>query len=45
MNQSERLIADFGKRNTVLEEELRVVRSQVATGERLWGQGWSNEQN
>ena len=27
--ESERLIADFGKRNTELEEQLRVLRSQV----------------
>ena len=29
LEESERLIADFGKRNTELEEELRVLRSQV----------------
>ena len=29
LEESERLIADFGKRNTELEEEVRVLRSQV----------------
>ena len=29
LEESERLIANFGKRNTELEEELRVLRSQV----------------
>jgi hypothetical protein len=29
LKESERLIADFGKRNTELEEEVRVLRSQV----------------
>ena len=29
LEESERLVADFGKRNTELEEELRVLRSQV----------------
>ena len=29
LEESERLIADFGKQNTELEEELRVMRSQV----------------
>ena len=29
LEESERLVADFGKRNTELEEELRVLRIQV----------------
>ena len=29
LEESERLVADFGKRNTELEEELRVLRSQI----------------
>ena len=29
LEESERLVADFGKRNTELEEEVRVLRSQV----------------
>ena len=29
LEESEQLVADFGKRNTELEEELRVLRSQV----------------
>ena len=29
LEESEQLIADFSKRNTELEEELRVMRSQL----------------